>query len=56
VLRTDLRTPLVEIQEVLMPTLVRFEQTVKPGDQVKLRVCKIDPRQGFARFEFIEFI
>jgi exoribonuclease-2 len=56
VLRTDLRTPLVEIQEVLMPTLVKFEQPVRAGDQVRLRICKIDPRNGFARFEFIAFI
>jgi exoribonuclease-2 len=51
VLRTDLRNPLVELDEIFMPTLVKFQRTPQVGDQVSLRIASIDPQRDYLRLE-----
>lgn len=51
VLRSDLKNPLVELEEVYLPVLVRFNRAVKPGERVRLKITNIDPQRDFVRFE-----
>jgi exoribonuclease-2 len=49
VVRVDLKTPLVELDEVYMTVLVRFGQRVSLGQRVTLRVTAIDPHADYVR-------
>lgn len=51
VIRTDLKTPLVELDEVCMATLVKFKHSVAPGDEVTLRITRVDPAFDDVRLE-----
>ncbi len=54
VLRIDLKNPLVEMHELLMPVLVKIPFAVKPGDEIKISVLKIDSRNDYLRLEAIQ--
>jgi exoribonuclease-2 len=49
VVRVDLKTPLVELDEVYMTVLVRFPQKVSLGQRVTLRITAIDPHADYVR-------
>lgn len=49
VVRVDLKTPLVELDEVYMTVLVRFQQRVALGQRVTLRVTAVDPHGDYVR-------
>lgn len=51
VIRIDLKTPLVELDEVYMPVLVRFNRAVKLGEEVALKISAVDPRYDYLRLE-----
>jgi exoribonuclease-2 len=53
VLRTDLKNPLVELDEVFMPTMVKCIAQVKPGDRITLRISDVEPQQDYLRLEQI---
>jgi len=53
VLRTDLKTPLVEVEEIYVPFLARIPFPVSPGDIVNLRVGSVDPRFDHIRLEAV---
>lgn len=42
VLRTDFKTPLVELDEIFLPALVKLAPGAKPGDEITLRVARVD--------------
>lgn len=54
VLRTDLKTPLVELETVYMNVLVRLPKDAKPGDRYKLRISQLDAAFDYLRLEPIE--
>ncbi|MBX7145631.1 MAG: RNB domain-containing ribonuclease, partial [Oligoflexia bacterium] len=54
VLRTDLRHPLVEIRELVMPTLAKIEVPVKPGDVLQFRIQRVDARNDILRLEVVQ--
>lgn len=49
VVRTDLKSPLVELDEVYITTLVRPPNKVKLGDRITLKVTAIDPHADYLR-------
>jgi exoribonuclease-2 len=49
VVRVDLKTPLVELDEVYMTVLVRFQQKVSLGQRVTLRVTAVDAHADYVR-------
>lgn len=49
VVRTDLKSPLVELDEVYITTLARLQNKVKLGDRVTLKVTAIDPHTDYLR-------
>ncbi|NLF24953.1 MAG: RNB domain-containing ribonuclease [Deltaproteobacteria bacterium] len=51
VLRTDFKTPMVELDEVFLPTLVKLPGGAKPGDVVNLRITRIDAAFDDLRLE-----
>lgn len=51
VLRTDLKNPLVELHELVMPVLVKVHHAVKPGDEIRIRLLKVDARSDYLRLE-----
>lgn len=53
VLRTDLKHPLVELDEVFMPVIVRTDKPVKVGDVLTLRLVSINPQSDFIRLEMM---
>jgi exoribonuclease-2 len=53
VLRTDLKTPLVEVDEIFTPFLARIPFPVVPGDTVRLRIIAVDPRFDHIRLEAV---
>ncbi|MCB0339724.1 MAG: RNB domain-containing ribonuclease, partial [Bdellovibrionales bacterium] len=44
VIRTDLKNPIVELEQVYLPVSVRFSGEVSRGDRVELRIVDVDPR------------
>jgi exoribonuclease-2 len=53
VVRTDTRSPLVELDEVFMTVFVRANRPLKTGDVVSIRLVAIDPRRDFIRAEVV---
>ncbi|MFM1849150.1 MAG: hypothetical protein RL417_2624 [Pseudomonadota bacterium] len=53
VLRTDLKTPLVEVDEIFVPFLARIPFPVAPGDTVDLRINAVDPRFDHIHLEAV---
>jgi len=53
VLRTDMKFPLIELDEVFMPTPVKCAGPVKPGDRVTLRISSVEPQQDYLRLEHV---
>jgi exoribonuclease II len=51
VVRTDTRSPLVELDEVFMTVFVRSDRPLKTGDVVSIRLGAIDARRDFIRAE-----
>lgn len=51
VLRTDLRHPLVELDEIFMPVLVKFSVTPQVGERIRFKIVAIDPQQDHLRLE-----
>ncbi len=49
VVRLDLKTPLVELDEVYMTVMVRFSYKVTLGQRVTLRVTAVDPHADYVR-------
>jgi exoribonuclease-2 len=49
VVRTDLKSPLVELDEVYFTTLVRLQNKVKLGDRLTLKVTAVDPHTDYLR-------
>lgn len=54
VLRTDLRHPLVELRELVMPTLAKIEIPVRPGDILQFRIQRVDARNDILRLEVVQ--
>lgn len=51
VLRTDLKNPLVELHELVMPVLVKMHRPVRPGDEIEIDLLKVDARSDYLRLE-----
>ena len=51
VLRTDLKNPLVELHELVMPVLVKMHRPVRPGDEIEIELLKVDARGDYLRLE-----
>jgi exoribonuclease-2 len=49
VVRVDLKTPLVELDEVYVTFLVRLQARPKLGDRLKLKITAIDPHADYIR-------
>lgn len=49
VVRTDLKTPLVELDEVYMTVLVRLQGKATLGQRVTLRITNVDPHADYLR-------
>jgi exoribonuclease-2 len=49
VVRTDLKTPLVELDEVYMTVLVRLPAKAALGQRVTLKVTSVDPHADYVR-------
>ena len=53
VLRSDLKNPLVELEEIYMTTIFKTSQKLKPGDQLDMRIAAVDPRFDFLKLEIV---
>lgn len=53
VLRTDLKNPLVELDEVFMPALIRTNASLHPGDRITVRIAAVDPRIDYLKLEMV---
>jgi exoribonuclease-2 len=49
VVRTDLKSPLVELDEVFITSMVRLQQKVKLGDRLSLKISAVDPHGEYLR-------
>jgi exoribonuclease-2 len=49
VVRTDLKSPLVELDEVYITSMVRLQQRAKLGDRVSLKISAVDPHSDYLR-------
>lgn len=54
VLRTDLKNPLVEVDEVFINALVKVNKPVKVGDEIHIRIAAVDPRSDYLKLEQVE--
>lgn len=55
IIRTDLKSPIVELEHNYLTLPVRTDREVKPGDRVRLRVVSVKPQDDQARLELIGF-
>jgi exoribonuclease-2 len=53
VVRTDLKSPLVELDEVFITVLVKLGKGYQPGMEVELKLCSVDPRADYLRLQEI---
>lgn len=53
VLRTDLKQPLVELEELAITTLLRPTAPVKPGDRLQLKIAGVDARFDWLKLEVV---
>lgn len=53
VTRTDLRNPIVELDELFMPTMAKAYKAVRPGDRVVVRIESVDPRTDYLKTEIV---
>ena len=51
VVRTDLRTPLVELEEIFIAVPARISGSFKPGDFGNFRIVNVDPLSDYIRLE-----
>ncbi|RIL10811.1 MAG: hypothetical protein DCC75_03595 [Proteobacteria bacterium] len=51
IIRTDLKNPLVELEEVFMPVIARIDGNYQRGDRVELTISAIDPKTDYIRLE-----
>lgn len=51
VVRVDLKTPLVELDEVYLTVFVRPSKPVKLGHRLSLRISAVDPRADYIRLD-----
>ena len=51
VVRTDLRNPLVELEEVYIAVPVKLDGNYKAGDQLKLKIASINPAFDYLKLE-----
>ncbi len=51
VVRTDLKSPLVELDEVFITVLVKLGKGYQPGMEAELRICSVDPRADYIRLQ-----
>jgi exoribonuclease-2 len=51
VVRTDMKTPLVELDEVYLTVFVRPNKPVKLGQRLTLKVSAVDPHSDYIRLE-----
>jgi exoribonuclease R len=49
VVRTDLRSPLIELDEVFITTLVRLPLKASLGQRVSLKISSVDPHADLLR-------
>lgn len=53
VLRVDLKNPLVELDEVFIPAIVKVAAVLKPGDAIDLKIAAVDPHYDYLKLEKI---
>jgi len=53
VLRTDLKNPLVELDEVYMPVIVKTSRKLKPADELDLKITHVDPVFDYLKLEIV---
>jgi exoribonuclease-2 len=51
VVRVDLKSPLVELDEVYITVFARTAKTVKLGQKISLKISAVDPRSDYIRVE-----
>jgi exoribonuclease II len=51
VTRIDHKNPMVELEQIFLPIVVRFRRGVKLGERVRLKIINIDPKRDFLRAE-----
>lgn len=51
VVRTDLKSPLVELDEVFFTVLVKLNKEYSLGSKVALKVCSVDPHADYVRLQ-----
>ncbi|MGI6525188.1 MAG: ribonuclease catalytic domain-containing protein [Bdellovibrionota bacterium] len=54
VLRCDRKLPLIELDEVFMPTVTRINKNTTPGDILKLKIIRVDPQFDDLKLEVVE--
>ena len=52
-IRTDMKNPLVELDELYMSVIIKTNEKVSPGMELKLKIGSIDPIFDTLRFEII---
>lgn len=53
VIRTDLKHPLVELDECYISTILRTKETLRLGDQIELRLVHVDPVFDELKLEYV---
>jgi exoribonuclease-2 len=51
VVRTDLKSPLVELDEVFFTALVKLNKNYQLGDKVRLKICSVDAHADYLRLQ-----
>lgn len=54
VLRTDLKNPLIELDEVFLSTIARIPFRVSPGDALTFKIVGVDARGDYLRLEALQ--
>lgn len=53
IIRTDLKNPIVELEDTYLTLPVRTDRQINPGDHVSIRVVSVKPHEDQARLEII---
>lgn len=56
VLRTDLRNPMVELEEIYIPAILKTNEKLRRGDRIELEIGSVDPRNDSLRLRLTKVL
>jgi exoribonuclease-2 len=54
VLRTDMKNPMVELEEIYIPVLIKKSASLQQGDELLLEISAVDPRRDYLKLSVVK--